>query len=228
MYKGKKILAIVPARLGSKRLKQKNIIKVTTKKNLLNWTFDSIKKSIYLDHTILSTESNKIKNIAKKIGFEVPFMRPKNLAKDNVDSEEVIKHILSKVKIEYDYIMLLQPTSPLRNSKDIDGSIKKIVDSDFNSLISISASKFKKKFNVEIIKKKFLKFKFDLTKKKKKYFFLNGAIFLAKRNFILKFSKPYLWQKKNKATFFLIPESRSIDIDTKKDFVKFKKKIRNK
>lgn len=228
MYKGKKILAIVPARFASKRLKQKNIIKVTKKKNLLNWTFDAVKNSNYLDKTILSTESLKIKKVAKKIGFDVPFMRPKYLSRDNVDSEQVIKHVLDKLKLPFDYIMLLQPTSPLRNYRDIDGSIKKIIDKDFSSLISISESKSKKKFNVEVIKEKLIKFKFNSKKIKKKYFYLNGAIFLVERNFFFRFSRPYLWQKQNKTTFFKIPEARSIDIDTRDDFIKFKKIARVK
>ncbi len=226
MYKGKKILAIVPARLGSKRLKQKNIIKITPKKNLLNWTYDAIKNSIYLDKTILSTESKKIKNIAKRIGFDIPFMRPNHLSKDNVESEEVIKHILRKTKIEFDYIMLLQPTSPLRNTKDIDNSIKKIINGNYNSLISISSSKLRKKYNIDIVKKNFIKFDFNSKKKRRKYFFLNGAIFIVKKKFFLKFPKSFLWQKKREATFFLIPESRSVDIDTPKDLLEFKKKLK--
>lgn len=226
MYKRKKILAIVPARLGSKRLKQKNIIKITPKKNLLNWTYDAIKNSIYLDKTILSTESKKIKNIAKRIGFDVPFMRPNHLSKDNVESEEIIKHILRKLKIEFDYIMLLQPTSPLRNTKDIDNSIKKIINGNYNSLISISSSKLRKKYNIEIVKKNLIKFDFNSKKKRRKYYFLNGAIFIVKKKFFLKFPKTFLWQKKREATFFLIPESRSVDIDTSRDLLEFKRKLK--
>ena len=144
MYKKKKILGIIPARISSKRLKQKNIINISSNKNLLHWTYEAIQSSKYLDCTILSTESSKIKSVAKKIGFKVPFKRPKYLAEDNIESEEVIKHVLKKIKSKYDYIMLLQPTSPLRNSRDIDKSIKKIIDKNFNSLISISQSSKKK------------------------------------------------------------------------------------
>ena len=144
MYKGKKILAIVPARLSSKRLKQKNIIKVSRGKILINWTYEAIKNSKYIDCSILSTESEKIKNLATRIGFDVPFKRPKYLSNDHVDSEEVIKHVLKKIKFKCDYVLLLQPTSPLRNSKDIDKSIEHIIDKNFSSLISISASKKKK------------------------------------------------------------------------------------
>ena len=99
MYKGKKILAIVPARLSSKRLKQKNIIKVSRGKILINWTYEAIKNSKYIDCSILSTESEKIKNLATRIGFDVPFKRPKYLSNDHVDSEEVIKHVLKKLSL---------------------------------------------------------------------------------------------------------------------------------
>ena len=87
--------------------------------------------------------------------------------------------------------------------------------------------KKKKKFNVET-KKNLLKFNFNSKKVKKKYFSLNGAIFLAKKKFYLNFSKPFIWQKKNKCTYIKIPTSRSIDIDTMEDLLEFKKIIRKK
>ena len=226
MYKKKKILGIIPARISSKRLKQKNIINISSNKNLLHWTYKAIQNSKYLDYTVLSTESSKIQRVAKNIGFKVPFKRPKYLAEDNIDSEEVIEHVLKKLKTNYDYVMLLQPTSPLRNSKDIDKSIKKIIDQNFNSLISISQSSQRKKFNIKLINKKFIKYKFDCYKKKKKYLFLNGAIFLVKTKFFYKFQKPFIWQKRNEATFILMPEARSIDIDTRQDLLEFKNIIK--
>ena len=95
MYKGKKILAIVPARLSSKRLKQKNIIKVSRGKILINWTYEAIKNSKYIDCSILSTESEKIKNLATRIGFDVPFKRPDAGSAPN----KFLKSLLSLFKV---------------------------------------------------------------------------------------------------------------------------------
>ena len=114
-----------------------------------------------------------------------------------------------------------QPTSPLRNSKDIDKSIEHIIDKNFSSLISISASK--KKFNVETKKS----LKFNLTSKsKEKIFLFKWSNLFDKKKFYLNFSKPFIWQKKNKCTYIKIPTSRSIDIDTMEDLLEFKKIIR--
>ena len=220
-----KRLLIIPARGGSKRIKNKNI-KLFHGKPIIYYSLQTAIKSKLFKKIHVSTDSIKIINIVKKYGFEVDFKRPKYLAEDNIDSEEVIEHVLKKLKTNYDYVMLLQPTSPLRNSKDIDKSIKKIIDQNFNSLISISQSSQRKKFNIKLINKKFIKYKFDCYKKKKKYLFLNGAIFLVKTKFFYKFQKPFIWQKRNEATFILMPETRSIDIDTRQDLLEFKNIIK--
>ena len=140
MIFGKKILGVVVARLNSKRLKNKNILRYK-KKMLIEHTFESAKKSKFIDNIILSSESEKIINLAKKIGYNVPFKRPKNLSKDNIDAVKVVLHALKKIKDSYDYVILLQPTSPLRKSKDIDESIKKIFKNNYKTLISIYKSK---------------------------------------------------------------------------------------
>ena len=91
--------------------------------------------------------------------------------------------MIKKIKVKYDYILLLQPTSPLRTSNDIDNSIKKIINNNFESLISISKNKKRNKFIVNINKNNTIKFKDE--KNKNGFYYLNGAIFIAKRNFII-------------------------------------------
>ena len=224
MYKKQSILAVIPARLGSKRIKEKNILPIFGKKNLLDFTYNSILKSKYLDRSILSTDSNKIKKIAKNIGFEVPFTRPKKLARDNISSEKVTLHALKKVKENYDYTLILQPTSPLRKATDIDNSIKKIINNNYQCLISIFHSKSKEKYPINLIKKK--KTRFSFNSRKRSNYYLNGSIFLFKTNFLYKYKSVDIIQKKGHAMAYKMPDSRSIDIDTNLDLIKFKKLLK--
>lgn len=221
MILGKSVLGIIPARYGSKRLRLKNI-RLVNNKPLLAWTILSAKKSQYLDKIILSTESKKIVKIAKRYGCQVPFVRKKNLSSDTANSIEVILYTLKRLKKHFDYVMLLQPTSPLRLSSDIDGALKKIIKSKANSLVSVYKSKKPNKFLVRInncgfverVKKK------QLLKKSGRYnYYLNGMIYLVRFDFILK-NKSFF--SKNTIPFN-IPEKRSIDVDTEKDFKKLKK-----
>ena len=111
---------------------------------------------MYIDKIILSTESKKIVKIAKKFGFYTNFLRKKKLATDESKTVDVVLYCLKKIKRKFDYIVVLQPTSPLRNSKDIYNSLKKIEKYKSSSLISIYKSKKKRKFPV-ILKKNLVK-----------------------------------------------------------------------
>lgn len=127
MYQGKKILAVITARGGSKRLPNKNILELAGKP-LIAWTIDEARKSKYIDKLVISTDSEKIATVSKKYGAEVPFIRPANLSNDNAESVSVLKHAIGFYKEEFDYIMLLQPTSPLRTVIDIDSAIEMLND----------------------------------------------------------------------------------------------------
>ena len=121
MFKGKCFLALIPARGGSKGLKDKNI-RLLNNKPLLAYTIEAAKESRIFDRIIVSTDSEKIAVVALKYGAEVPFMRPKELATDTASSMDVLIHtikLLQESNDKYDYVALLQPTSPLRTSQDI-------------------------------------------------------------------------------------------------------------
>jgi len=140
MYKDKKILGVITARGGSKGIPRKNI-KELSGKPLIGYTIEAAKGSKYLTRCILSTDDQEIADVAKQFGCEVPFMRPPELATDTATSMSVIQHALMWLEENegetYDYLMILQPTSPLRLPEDIDASIKKIVDTDADSVISV-------------------------------------------------------------------------------------------
>lgn len=130
MYKGKKILAIIPARGGSKGLPGKNI-KMLCGKPLIGWTIEQAKKSVYIDEIFISTDSDEIAEVAESFGVKVPSLRPTELATDASPSSAFVLHTINlyrKKGIEFDYILLLEPTSPLRKKGDIDNAISSLPD----------------------------------------------------------------------------------------------------
>lgn len=141
MISGKKVLAIIPARGGSKGLPDKNI-KVLCGKPLIAWTILKAKLSKYVDTIMVTTDSEDIAQISKDYGADIPFIRPKELATDSSPSHDAIVHTLyfyENKGIVYDYIVLLEPTSPLREDDDIDNMLEKLSKNycDYDSIISI-------------------------------------------------------------------------------------------
>lgn len=133
-------LAIIPARGGSKGIPRKNITMLNGKP-LIYYTIQAAKKSEDLNDIVVSTDDYEIAKIARDLGALVPFIRPQNLATDEAESAPVIEHALNfmeeKRGFEYDAILMLQPTSPLRTSEHINGSIKLFGSKDCDSLVSI-------------------------------------------------------------------------------------------
>jgi len=211
VFKNKTFLGIITARENSKRLKKKNLRQIL-RKPLIFYTINSAKNSNFLDRFIISSESKNILKVAKKFNCEIPFIRPRYLSKDNVGATEVVHHAIMAIKKKYDYVVLLQPTSPLRNSDDIDKAIAKIIDKKAISLFSVYFSKTSQKFPITITKKGFIK-KIEKFTNKSNYY-LNGAIYICKINYFLKKKIFY----SNKAIPFYMPKSRSVDIDNIKEF----------
>jgi N-acylneuraminate cytidylyltransferase len=141
MFNGKSILALITARGGSKGIPGKNIIELGGKP-LLAWTIEAAKSSIYIDRLILSTDDNSIAKVALEWGCEVPFFRPAELALDTTPSMDVIMHALDSLAERYDYLLLLQPTSPFRTGHHIDFGIEFLFASQ--AAIVVSVSKVKK------------------------------------------------------------------------------------
>lgn len=121
MIHGKTVLGVIPARGGSKRCPRKNV-KPFRRTPLICWTLEVAKHSKYLDTVIVSTEDRDIKLLAQAWGCLV-LDRPSELAQDESSSEDVMRHAL--LHYPHDWIVLLQPTSPLRIAEDIDGCIER-------------------------------------------------------------------------------------------------------
>lgn len=223
MYKNKKILGIITARGGSKGIPRKNI-KELCGKPLIAYTIEAAKKSAYLTRCVVSTDDNEIAEISKRYGADVLFMRPTELAQDDSTSIQVVQHALKKLEDdfgeEYDFVMILQPTSPLRTSEDIDESIKIAVDTDADSVMSMkelddfSPKKVKKIENGIILpyfedEGKESARRQDLSKMYKR----NCAIYLTKAEYI---KQGDLFGKVSRA--YIMPEERSVDINKLTDF----------
>lgn len=143
MISKKKVLAIIPARGGSKGIKDKNIISLNGKP-LISYTIDAAKKSKYIDDIVLSTDSQRIADVAAKYGAEVPFIRPTELATDRSKTIDVVLHAINYLRNEgrfFDTLILLQPTSPLRTKEDIDCALEEYIKNNYKSLSSISQVK---------------------------------------------------------------------------------------
>ncbi|OEU64923.1 MAG: acylneuraminate cytidylyltransferase [Desulfobacterales bacterium PC51MH44] len=140
MINGRSVLAIIPARGGSKGLPGKNI-KYLCGKPLIAWSIEQALKSKYVDNVFVSTDSGEIEKIAKECGANVPFLRPAELAADDSPTFEAILHALEQLALmgeSYDYVALLEPTSPLKKSNDIDDAISMIVqNTDTDCLVSV-------------------------------------------------------------------------------------------
>jgi N-acylneuraminate cytidylyltransferase len=134
-----KVLAIIPARGGSKGLPKKNI-KVLGDKPLIGWSINSAKQSQLIDKVIVSSDSDEILKIAAKYGAETPFKRPKELSSDTASTLDVLTHAINYYKQqnqEFDYLVLLQPTSPFRKNGDIDKMIKLAQTSNADMVVSV-------------------------------------------------------------------------------------------
>ena len=211
------ILAIITARGGSKGVPRKNIRDLAGKP-LIAWTIDEAKKSRYIDRLILSSEDDEIIEVAKKFGCEVPFKRPKELAQDDTPGMDPVLHAIEQCP-GYDYVVLLQPTSPLRTVEDIDGCIEKLLNSDADFCVSVTEPEKSPywMYTIENDRMKPLIPQEDLIVRRQdlpKVYALNGAVYVGVVRTVL-----------NKKTFlttgtigFKMAQFTSYDIDTELDF----------
>jgi N-acylneuraminate cytidylyltransferase/CMP-N,N'-diacetyllegionaminic acid synthase len=217
MYKEKTFLGIIPARGGSKRIPGKNI-KALGGKPLINWTIESAKRSVFLDRICVTTDDNKISEIASAMGADVPIMRPAELAKDESSTVDCVIHLMSwiqnKEAKKYDYLVLLQATSPFRRADHIDAAIKKIVDDRrTDSLISYCRVEADPVLLAEKDMSGFVKTMSDKLSSREMWK-RNGAIYISRWEDILK----YRSFDKVKTYLFEMDEYSSIDLDTDRDW----------
>ena len=212
------LLAIIPARGGSKRILRKNI-KPLAGKPLISWTIDEAKKAKCIDEIFVSTDDKEIANISESCGIKVPFFRPAKFSTDDSMSIDLVLHALEKIK-GFDWVLLLQPTSPLRTSLDIENIYKLCLKFNASSAVSISEMNKNPKWLYQIDDKQrmfpFLNYNDESVSKKRlsKIFTLNGALYLTKTEFLKK-NKSFI----NEDTLgYVMPREKSVDIDTLEDW----------
>ena len=218
MLKNKTFLAIIPARGGSKRLPRKNILNLCGKP-LISWSIEAGLKSKYIDKVVVSSDDTEILNISNEFKVQV-IKRPNELASDTSTSFDVVQHAIDNLE-SYEYILLLQPTSPLRNENHIDKAIEILKEKNADAVISVCemnhnplwSNTLDDSLSMEgFISNNLLN---NRSQDLKKYYRLNGAIYLCKTDKLLKEKSFFL--KKN-IFAYVMNSNNSIDIDTKEDF----------
>ena len=217
MINGQSVLAIIPARGGSKGVPRKNIREVAGKP-LIAWTIAEAQKSKYIDRLILSSDDEQIIRVAQEYGCEVPFVRPSELAADDTPGIDPVLHALDSLSQKYDYVVLLQPTSPLRSAADIDDCIAKCALAGNNACVTVTQAEQSPYWMysishegsvVPIVKNDGFFRRQDLPTA----YVLNGAVYVARTDW-LKREKQFV-AAETKAV--IMPAERSLDIDTEED-----------
>ena len=216
MINGYRIMALIPARGGSKGIKNKNVKKLNGVQ-LIGHTIKQALDVDIIDDIIVSTDNNNIKKIALKYGASVPFKRPDKLSNDTATNIDVALHAIKKIKC--DILIILQPTSPLRKSSDITSSLKLLLNKDVKAVVSVNKNKsyvYSFQTNTSKLIRNAEKLSKISTNRQdhQDYFSVNGAIYATFTNFFL-----------NEKTFFTkntciyeMPIHRSVDIDEMNDW----------
>lgn len=225
MIGGRRVLALIPARGGSKGLPGKNILPVAARP-LLAYTVDAGRGSRFVDRLVLSSDDDAIIAAARNCGCEVPFRRPHALASDTATAVDVVLHALDQLP-GFEVVVLLQPTSPLRNASDVDEACRLFESSGAPACVSVCPAEqspyWMYRLGTNDILEPILETPSGVTRRQDlpPVFVLNGAIYVADSD----------WLRKT-GTFvtrdtvgYVMPASRSIDIDTAEDFASFRKAI---
>jgi N-acylneuraminate cytidylyltransferase len=221
MFNGKKILAVIIARGGSKGVPRKNI-KMAGGKPLIAWVIEAGKKSKYIDKLIVSSDDSEIISVAKSFGCDAPFIRPAEFAKDKSTSDDVIMHALNNI-LGFDYVIAIQPTSPLLISKDIDGCIDFCISSNAESTVTVVEPEKSPYWTfimgdgnklLPVFEQKYFK---QQRQELPVAYMPTGAIKIAESKWFLENKSFY----SDSTVGYLIPKERSLDIDSELDFKVF-------
>lgn len=221
MYRDKRFLAIIPARSGSKGLKDKNI-KELNGKPMISYTIEAAIKSDIFDDIIVSTDSRLYGDIGTEFGASVPFLRPDYLSTDDTTTKDVVIHTLNELEkrgSKYDYFMILQTTSPLRYSEDIIAAVELLFEKEADSVVSVCESEHSPLYmNIldESLSLKGFINKATKTRRQElpKYYRLNGAIYLCD---VAYYSNDGDLYGENSYAYVMDKKS-SVDVDDEIDF----------
>jgi CMP-N,N'-diacetyllegionaminic acid synthase len=227
-----KVLAVVPARSGSKGLPGKNI-KQLIDKPLLAWSIEQGLASKYVDEVVVSTDSQEIADVAVRYGAKVPFLRPAELAKDETSTADVLVHLIKTLEEQgskYDYLLLLEPTSPLRETKDIDLAFDKLFSNkDASSIVGISAVESQHPmFCVSLTEEGFLRSENEFKVLRRQditpLYFYEGSLYISEIE-VYKSKKNFYH---NNTLGYVVPKWKSYEIDDNVDFLIVETILKNK
>ena len=222
MYKDHVVVCVIPARGGSKGLPGKNI-KMFCGKPLIAHTIEQARQSKYIDRVLVSTEDEEIAQISLEYGAEVPFMRPMELAGDNASTIDVLLHTIKwledEEKYNFDILVLLHVTTPLRSVEDIDKCVVLLIEEGADNVFSVAEAHRNPYFNmIEESSDGFVRLVkegcFSTRQAAPKVYDMNASIYVWWKNVLKEEKKIFL--KKTKA--YVMPKDRSIDIDDDLDF----------
>ena len=226
MIKGKSILCVIPARAGSKGLPGKNI-KELCGKPLVAWPIEAAKKSSSIDKIVVSTDSQDIARIAKSFGASVPFIRPGKLTQDTSTTFSVIEHAIGffkKQNTKFDYIVCLEPTSPLTAGSDVDVALnmleknRKIADSIVGvSRVENAHPVFDARINDQGLISPYQgdEFKFYHRQDIEELYYFEGSLYISDTNVLLKEKSFY----HNRTLPYKVPRWKALEIDEMVDFI---------
>ena len=218
-----RLLALIPARSGSKRLPNKNTLNLAGKP-LIAWSIEAGLQSKYVDRVVVSTDSNSIADISREYGADVPFMRPDELSTDYSKTIDVVLNTLDLLKRQkdcYEYILLLQPTSPLRTAYFIDEAVELLKSNKANGVVGVTEVGHPVEWSNTLPSNHSLrdfipeKYKGIRSQDFPKRYTINGAIYLNKTKNVEEECTLLL---NNGSYAYLMPQSVSLDIDSKFDF----------
>jgi len=218
MYKNKTFLAIIPARGGSKRLPRKNVLDLEGKP-LIAYSIEAALESKYIDKVVVSSDDSEILEVSQKFGATI-LTRPDFLATDISSTFDAIEHTIEHYN-NYDYIVLLQPTSPLRTTKHIDESIELLQSKDGDAVISVTQMEHSPLWSNTLDENgSMIDFISDEIKNKRSqdletYYRLNGAIYICQKDRLLSEKCFFL---KDDIFAYKMDNENSIDIDEEIDF----------
>ena len=218
MIANKKVLAVIPARGGSKGIPNKNIVPLLGKP-LISWTIEAAQASRYIDRLILSSDDPQICAVAESAGCEVPFTRRKALATDEAKTIDVVFDALDQMP-GFDLVMVLQPTSPLRAVSDIDNSLELLIEKGVHSAVSVTRVKdhpyLVYAMNSDARMEAVISLDPSTSLRRQDLppaFTLNGAIYIADISWLVE-SRSFISPE---TVGYEMPKSRSVDIDEEID-----------
>lgn len=211
-------IAIIPARSGSKELKDKNI-KELNGIPLIGYSIKAAKDSDCFSHIMVSTDSEKYADIARELGAEVPFLRSAEASSDNAGSWAVVKEVLSRYDEQFDTVCLLQPTSPLRKAEDIIGGYKELEEKNADAITAVCEMDHSPLWSTpldETLSLTELRRQLSDVPRQglKTYYRINGALYIR----CIDYNPCDIELRSNKEYAYIMDRMRSVDIDTIEDF----------